>query len=129
MTFGSWDESLHRQPAQVGCRKRAASVVLQNINPAAGTALADGSGELPYEVSLEYCTCGNFTGTRKPCKHMYRLASELGLIEELPKTDRAAAKAFKEIIPSEIKRFEDLYFSGAISAEKYAAIVKALNSK
>lgn len=129
MTFGNWEESLHREPKQVGCRKRASTVVLQNIDTAIGTALAEGSGEQPYDVSLESCTCGNFIGTKKPCKHMYRLASELGLIEELPKTDRAAAKAFKESIPSEIKRFEELYFSGAISAEKYAAIVKALNSK
>ena len=129
MTFGNWEESLHREPAQVGKRKSAETVVLQNINPAAGTALAEGSGELPYEVSLEDCTCGNFIGKHKPCKHMYRLASELGLIEELPKKDRVATKAFKESIPSEIKRFEELYFSGAISAEKYAAIVKALNSK
>lgn len=129
MTFGNWEESLHREPEQVRCRKRAAAVILQSINSVACTALAEGSGEFPYEVSLESCTCGNFTGTRKPCKHMYRLAVELGLIEEVPKLDRVAAKAFKESIPSEIKRFEDLYFSGAISAEKYAAIVKALNSK
>lgn len=129
MTFGNWDESLHREPKQVGCRKRAATVVLRNIDSVAGTALAEGSDEQLYNVSLESCTCGNFVGTGTPCKHMYRLASELGLIEELPKTNRAAAKAFKESIPSEIKRFEELYFSGAISAEKYAAIVKALKSK
>lgn len=129
MTFGNWDESLHREPAQVGCRKRAASVVLQNINSVAGTALAEGSGELPYEVSLESCTCGNFVGTRKPCKHMYRLAVELGLIEDVPKPNREAAKTFKESIPSEIKKYEELYFSGAISAEKYAAVVKALQGK
>lgn len=129
MTFGNWEESLHREPKQVGCRERAATVVLQNINSVTGTALADGSGEVPYEVSLESCTCGNFIGTNKPCKHMYRLAVELGLIDNPPKPDREAAKAFKESIPSEIKRFEELYFSGAISSKKYSEIVKALNSK
>lgn len=128
MTFGNWDESLHREPEQILKRKRAAEIILENINPDAGTALAIGSGNEPYEVSLNSCTCGSFK-TKAPCKHMYRLASVLGMIEDLPKTDRAATKAFKESIPSEIKRFEELYFSGAISAEKYAAIVKALNSK
>lgn len=127
MTFGNWEESLHREAEQVLKRKRAASVVLENIDSNTGTALAVGSSEQPYEVSLESCTCGSFKNL-KPCKHMYRLASELGMIDELPKTDRNAAKAFKESIPSEIKRFEELYFSGAISADKYAAIVKALNS-
>lgn len=126
MTFGNWEESIHREPQQVGSRKRSVDIVLQNVDPGAGTALALGSSEFPYEVSLESCTCEIFKKTHKPCKHIYRLASELGLLEELPKTDRAAAKAFKESIPSEIKRFEDLYFSGAISAEKYADIVKAL---
>ena len=129
MTFGNWEESIHREAKQVGCRKRASTVVLQNIDSVTGTALAQGSSELPYEVSLESCTCGNFIGTLKPCKHMYRLALDLGMIEDIPKIDRAAAKAFKESIPSEIQRFEDLYFNGAISAEKYAAIVKALQSK
>lgn len=129
MTFGNWEESLHREPEQVGNRKRAATVVLQNIDSVAGTALAEGSGELPYEVSLKGCTCSSFRNTLKPCKHMYRLAVELGMIEDVPKLNREAAKAFKESIPSEIKRFEELYFSGAISADKYVAIAKALKSK
>ena len=129
MSFGNWEESLHREAEQVGNRKRAATVVLQNIDSDSGTALAEGSGELPYDVSLESCTCSSFQNTHKPCKHMYRLAVELGKIEDVPKLNRDASKAFKESIPSEIKRFEELYFSGAISAEKYAAIVKALKSK
>ena len=129
MTFGNWEESLHRKPNQVKNRENAATVVLQNIDSAGGTALAEGSGEFPYEVSLESCTCGSFIGTKNPCKHMYRLAFELGLIENPPKLDRAAAKAFRESIPYEVKRFEELYFSGAINSKKYADIVKALQSK
>lgn len=128
MTFGNWDESLHREAEQILKRKRAASVVLENIDFDTGTAFAIGSSKQPYRVSLESCTCSSFKNL-KPCKHMYRLASELGMIEDLPMMDRKASKAFKESIPSEIKRFENLYFSGAISAEKYSSIVKALNSK
>ena len=35
-----------------------------------------------YDVSLEKCTCPDFINNRarKPCKHMYRLALELGLL-------------------------------------------------
>lgn len=126
MTFGNWDEALHRELEQINKRENALKVVLKDVNPDAGTALVDGSGKEPYEVSLENCTCISFIQKNRPCKHMYRLATELGLIEEPPKKNREAAKAFKESLPSEIKRFEELYFSGAITAEKYAAIVKAL---
>ncbi|MCD7862400.1 MAG: SWIM zinc finger domain-containing protein [Lachnospiraceae bacterium] len=125
MTFGDWDETLHRDPDQIVKRKNSKSVVLKDIDRETGSALAVGSADEPYVVTLNECTCGSFK-TGKPCKHMYRLASELGLIEDLPEPNREAAKAFKENLPSEIKHFEDLYFRGAISAEKYAAIAKAL---
>lgn len=61
-----------------------------------------------------------------PCKHIYRLAIELGLFEKPPTKDPQAAEKFDETIPSEIERFLALYKSGAISAEKFAAIAKAL---
>lgn len=125
MTFGNWPEDLHRESGQVRKRESAQKVTLDSIDPVAGTAIAIGSGKDPYNVSLERCDCGSFND-KKPCKHMYRLAFELGLIEDTPKLDRAAAKAFKESIPSEIKRFEELYFSGAIKSDKYDAIIKAL---
>lgn len=46
-----------------------------------------------YKVSLEGCTCTDFSRRHKPCKHMYCLAMELGVfevdaaeLEELTKT-------------------------------------------
>ncbi|ARK25968.1 hypothetical protein SporoP37_15675 [Sporosarcina sp. P37] len=35
-----------------------------------------------YNSSLEYCECIDFRRNKKPCKHMYRLAMEMDLIEE-----------------------------------------------
>ena len=43
-------------------------------------------GERTYRTTLESCTCPDFKERKLPCKHMYRLASELGLIE-LPDPD------------------------------------------
>lgn len=35
-----------------------------------------------YETSMKHCTCQDYTRRRLPCKHMMRLAIELGYIEE-----------------------------------------------
>jgi len=39
-----------------------------------------GSGKLPYTVTLKLCTCSDYVNRKKPCKHMYRLVYELGLL-------------------------------------------------
>ena len=33
-----------------------------------------------YETFLDYCPCGDFHRSKLPCKHIYRLAMELGLL-------------------------------------------------
>lgn len=35
-----------------------------------------------YETFLNYCPCGDFHRSKLPCKHIYRLAIELGLLDE-----------------------------------------------
>lgn len=34
-----------------------------------------------YETTLKNCSCGDFIRRQLPCKHMYRLAAELGLLQ------------------------------------------------
>lgn len=34
-----------------------------------------------YETFLDYCPCGDFRRSKLPCKHIYRLAIELGLMD------------------------------------------------
>lgn len=34
-----------------------------------------------YETFLDFCPCGDFRRSRLPCKHIYRLAAELGLMD------------------------------------------------
>lgn len=41
-----------------------------------------------YETFLDQCPCGDFIRSKLPCKHIYRLAMELGAIEEDYKTDK-----------------------------------------
>lgn len=40
-----------------------------------------------YLTSLEGCPCGDFRRAKRPCKHMYRLAMELGLLDVTYKSD------------------------------------------
>ena len=128
MTFGNWPTEIHEDIDQVMRIDGSASIKPENIdlNRDGKTAVIIGSSA--YEVSLTNCTCQDFSRRNLPCKHIYRLASELGLTD-FPEPSRDEAKKFKESIPAEIKRYKALYESGAISGKKYVAIAKALQGK
>lgn len=46
-----------------------------------------GSGDEIYSVSLNSCTCEDFYHRHVPCKHMFRLGIELGLLQALDHDD------------------------------------------
>lgn len=53
-----------------------------------------------YETYLDFCPCGDFKRARRPCKHIFRLAMELGLIDVDFQSDSASIPAVKsEILP------------------------------
>lgn len=79
-SFQIWDDAIHTAPDQV---KRIASAKKAATSPSSidresKTGVFEGSGKEPYHVTLESCTCGDFRRRKLPCKHMYRLAMELG---------------------------------------------------
>lgn len=43
-----------------------------------------------YETFLDNCPCGDFIKNRVPCKHIYRLAIELGLLDEKAENNKNA---------------------------------------
>jgi hypothetical protein len=43
-----------------------------------------------YETFLDTCPCGDFIRSKLPCKHIYRLAIELGLMDEKAETNSNA---------------------------------------
>lgn len=82
-SFGEWDSGLHTLPDQI---KRIATAKKKETTPSSvnredETALFPGSGKRPYETSLSSCTCGDFFRRHLPCKHIYRLAMELGTFD------------------------------------------------
>lgn len=130
MNFGSWDETLHDDYEQLKRIISSQSIKSKDIIVNTDTQSAEIIGRSgTYNVTLDNCTCFDFGSRKLPCKHIYCLAHELGYLDDLPKTNREAAKAFKDNLPDEIERYKELYFSGAISGEKFSKIINALTSK
>lgn len=79
-TWNVWSE-IHSAPGQekrLDSARAAACTPLQ-VSQCGGTAEFKGSGGV-YHTSLNSCGCEDFRSRNLPCKHMYRLALELGLI-------------------------------------------------
>lgn len=74
-------ENVHAESDQVKRLASARQAILTplSVNADEGTArFKSKRGE--YAVSLDSCTCADFAMRGLPCKHMYRLALELGLV-------------------------------------------------
>ena len=91
--FGPWPE----QNAGPDEEKRLTSAQQSKTSPTSidrehETGVFYGSGKLPYQTSLAACTCNDFVKRKKPCKHVYRLAMELGIIPLDYKTGRSSGE-------------------------------------
>lgn len=53
-----------------------------------------------YETFLDFCPCVDFVRSKRPCKHIFRLAMELGLLEVSFQSDEAAIPTEKSNIVS-----------------------------
>ena len=76
-------DDINNEPDQL---KRQKSALSSKCTPAEvdhvnQTGIFKGSGKKPYNTTLNSCTCRDYFVRRLPCKHMYRLAMELGLFE------------------------------------------------
>lgn len=63
-----------------------------SVDPTTKTGIFYGSGKEPYQTSLASCTCNDFVRRKKPCKHIYRLAMELGIIGMAYQTGRSTGE-------------------------------------
>jgi transcriptional antiterminator Rof (Rho-off) len=78
-----WDYSIHNSEAQIGRQGRSMTYPFDfEINVKSKTARFSSTSDLPYyDTSLRDCDCYDFQERKLPCKHIYRLAVELKLIE------------------------------------------------
>lgn len=67
---------LHDEPDQLKRQKGALKLNVQSVDTATATGKIN-----DYDVSLDSCSCIDFSRRGVPCKHMYRLAHELGFFQ------------------------------------------------
>jgi hypothetical protein len=91
-----WENIDHKDPEQLKRQKYARRVGIVMINKKEKAGIFEGSCGSIYNASLESCTCTDFEQRKLPCKHIYRLAYELGIIERPPKKPSGIGKADKE---------------------------------
>lgn len=87
-TFANWPAEAHETKDQQTRLKsaKASKTTPQSIDRENKTGIFPGSGASPYVTTLESCTCPDFSRRHLPCKHMYRLAIELGELNERAET-------------------------------------------
>ena len=108
-----WDYSLHSNKEQISRQGWAMTYPFEfDVDDDTQTAQFSSTSDLPYYITaLHKCTCYDFQERKLPCKHIYRLAVELGLIEifNRPSFDKdklEEAKASDDIDnhPEQVKR-------------------------
>lgn len=125
--FGQWSDDIHddfEQVKRIEAGRKLGKNILE-INKDEGWAIIQGSSAEPYKATLDECTCPDFAikqGTF-PCKHIYCLASEMGLLKGLPVYKKGKGNFDAK---SEIEKYKDLYKQGQISADTYTKICSVL---
>lgn len=78
-----WDDSIHEDEKQIERQGWAMNYPFTfEIDKENKCGKFSSTTLVPYyETHLDSCTCNDFSERQKPCKHIYRLAVELGLIE------------------------------------------------
>lgn len=72
--FDDSNKELHQDNEQLKRQKSALKLHIISIDEKNNTGIIN-----DYEVTLYSCTCVDFNRRKLPCKHMYRLAHELGI--------------------------------------------------
>lgn len=111
--WNSWNNEIHTDEAQIARQGRAMNYDFYfKIDEASKSAIFSSTTDIPYySTSLSKCNCYDFQERGLPCKHIYRLAVELGYIEIIkrPTFDKdklSEVKASNDIDnhPEQIKR-------------------------
>ena len=125
--FGGWSDEVHSDFEQIKRIIRATEIKNRDIE-IKGDEHCDIKGSSgTHKVYLNKCDCMDFSMRSQPCKHIYRLAIEKGYITDLPKPSKEAAALFNP--ESEIQKYTDLFFNGAVKSNTYIQIVTALSKE
>lgn len=129
IAIGSWPKEMHsdfEQVKRIGTAKKIKGQDILSLDPEMKEMTIQGSAGEPYQVSLNECTCTDFALRKAPCKHIYRLAMELGLLDSssLPVYD----KKHSDFNPkAEIEKYRSLYLDGKIDGDSYVKLCATLS--
>ncbi|MCD8348789.1 MAG: SWIM zinc finger family protein [Lachnospiraceae bacterium] len=123
--FGGWPNESHcdyEQVKRIDAARKLKKDIL-SLDRDNGVINIQGSAAEPYEATLYECTCPDFKIRQAPCKHIYCLALELGLLDDTPvyKKGKSSFNA-----KAEIERYKDLYLTGEINADTYVKLCTVL---
>lgn len=80
---------LHNTPEQLSRQNRLSDISISRLDNNSQTCYAKGKSGESYFVTLAECSCSDFMRRHLPCKHMYKLATELEEKKYLYKHERS----------------------------------------
>ena len=121
--WNDWDKDIHNEKDQIKRQGYAITYPFTfKIDKENQTGRFSSTSFLPYyDTTLTNCTCDDFQYRKLPCKHIYRLAEELGLIEIVNRTSSEYVREKLDLIKQEDNIHDD--------PEQLKRIEKARSSK
>lgn len=131
--WNKWSD-VHESPDQLKRLSSSKDAALTPIFIDRNSAFATIPGKHgTYRVTLESCECSDFKRRQLPCKHIYRLAIELGFIDEDVLSYTHGGYSWKQAVeilekyPEDIQRtFYDIFYN---TMRKTAPIRKKKNDE
>lgn len=125
LKIGQWPESVHNSLDQIkriqSGKKLKKKIIEMDLKSGQDSPVIviQGSAKDPYVATMNTCTCADFSIRGLPCKHIYCLADQLGLLSGLPVYDKKNA-SFNPA--SDLKKYKELFEDGQISMDAYIKI-------
>ena len=121
--FGNWPiitSDDYKQIKRIESARKLKKKIVE-FDSDAKTIRIQGSASEPYFTTMTQCNCSDFVidHASHPCKHMYALGFELGIMSDLPQYDKSKATFH---LDAEIAKFRELYENGCISADSYVKL-------
>ena len=97
-----------------------------SLDRSSQSALIHGSGGVVYSLGIDCCECVDFERRQLPCKHMYRLALDLGYdFPEAPEFNPVLASEYD--ISEDLDRLRQRWLAGQLTTAAYAKCFEALH--
>lgn len=112
--------------------ERAKSVKILTLDKENCALECIGSGGEIYQVSLSSCTCTDFARKHDACKHMIRLAMELGILNESGNTMEQQREVDLFIAKHDLAYWFGCYYlfnSPVVSDDEYDALKRKLKDE